>query len=75
MKKKVYVGLIVLLTVVGIATTAVCMPQWSTINTYYSDATHSVIVGEYCVTCLGQVLKWGIRTPYVDRVYEPCFRP
>lgn len=41
------------------------------ITTYYSDATYSEVVGAQGTGCCGEVIDWGIVTPYYkcERVY------
>lgn len=37
---------------------------------YYSDASHSVEVGDRIMTCAGNVSSWGVTSPYVQTIYE-----
>ncbi|MCB1054805.1 MAG: hypothetical protein KDD11_04745 [Acidobacteria bacterium] len=40
---------------------------------YYSDATHTTAVGARGRGCCGEVISWGITSPYVhcERLYCP----
>jgi Family of unknown function (DUF6289) len=39
---------------------------------YYSDATHTVLVGAYVRVCNGHINSWGTVTPYKVCSSEPC---
>lgn len=40
--------------------------------TYYSDASHSVIVGTYYKGCEGKPVKTGTYSDFYDYVSTPC---
>lgn len=68
------VGLVFLLA----ATLFVSLPQPSQAagsyceTTFYSDATHTTIVGERIKTCSGSVFTWGTTSAYKVTACEPC---
>ena len=40
---------------------------------YYSDATYTTVVGARGTACCGQIVNWGITTPYkkFEKIYCP----
>ena len=59
--------------VISGSSTGAAMAQMMEIDiTYYSDAAHSVIVGEYYKGCDGKVRMVGSYSDFYDYVSSPC---
>lgn len=53
-----------LLTPVDVAQSAICAFR-PTIRTYYSDASHSTVVGQRGVDCSCNDVSWGVTSSFV----------
>lgn len=59
--------------VISGSSTGAAMAQMMEIDiTYYSDATHSVIVGTYYKGCDGKPVKTGVYSDFYDYVGTLC---
>ncbi|GAA5058604.1 hypothetical protein HNP84_005481 [Thermocatellispora tengchongensis] len=50
----------------------VCRIDHTCYTTYFSDATHTTVVGGKLETCDGSVSTWGVRTGYIEFEESPC---
>ena len=41
-------------------------------SVYYSDSTHTTVVGERGTDCDGVSFNWGVRSSYQDYTEIPC---
>ena len=73
----------VLLTVALVAATVLAIPgspalaracplDWSCHWTYYSDSTHTTVVGERGADCTGTSFSWGATSTYQDYTEYAC---
>lgn len=53
------------------ATTAPTQAATSSNCTYYSDASHTTVVGQYGKDCCNNTVAWGVKTQY--SVCGGCF--
>lgn len=64
------------LAAVAIPLVAIAYPKYGWERVYYSDASHSQIVGEGTMYCNGRTFfPWGYSTPYFDETLVDCNDP
>ncbi|MEV2241891.1 DUF6289 family protein [Micromonospora sp. NPDC049891] len=50
----------------------VCALNYQCTTHYYSDSSHSTIVGGLYEECDGYRFSWGVRTSHIDFTEVPC---
>ena len=49
-----------------------CQIDYYCYLTFYSDSSHTSVVGEQYTNCVGDVSMWGVRSGYQEFVETPC---
>lgn len=60
------------ITPTGPAQARACALGFYCITTYYSDNTHTTVVGSLGEDCIGNSYTWGVRSTYKDWNEYPC---
>jgi hypothetical protein len=70
--------LLAILTLLAIAINlgSICPAYAGTtyVITYYTDATHTSVVGQSGLDCDGTYFSWGVTTPFYVRNFFSCLR-
>jgi Family of unknown function (DUF6289) len=56
----------------GTAQARACKIDHTCATIYFSDSTHTVVVGEKYEDCNGAVDMWGVRSGYQEFYEDPC---
>jgi Family of unknown function (DUF6289) len=73
LRRSTFAFIAAVLVTVGSSTAPVrAMPNQAVYIAYFSDASHSDLVGEYWNDCTGEQYRWGTRTAYSVSNSLPC---
>jgi hypothetical protein len=65
-----------LVAAIAIPLAAIAYPMFGWEHVYYSDASHTTVVGEETMYCTGKKnLRWGETTAYYDEELIDCHDP